>query len=145
MKATSTTPNVARGEVLITIAGTQYPVRFGMNVMKDFSKLTGKAPSELGVALSENPDNTLGSLVLLAIRRYVPGQAEIAEEVVYDLIDGLSAEEIDAITEAITEAVAVGNPLLLPLSAKVAARGKAAAESIASENGTSSSTSLSAN
>jgi hypothetical protein len=146
MKASRTTPNTARGEVQLTIGGQQYPVRFGMNVMRDFTKLTGKAPSEFGRLLGEDYVEALSGLVYCAAKRYVP--ADQLPEGFYldhaaDLIDAMQPAEADEIGEAIVEAVTVGNPLLTALTAKVASKTQAVHEASLSESGTTSSTSLS--
>jgi hypothetical protein len=145
MKAVRTTPSAARGEVSLTISGKQYPVRFGMNVMRDFTKLTGKAPSEFGRLLGEDYVEALSGLVYCAAKRYVPANelpVDFSQDHAADLIDGMLPAEADEIGEAIVEAVTVGNPLL---TAKVASRNLAVRESTQPESGTNSLTSPLAN
>jgi hypothetical protein len=128
MKAT-TNPNAARGEATLTIAGEKYTIRFGMNVMRDFTQLTGKAPSEFGQLLSTDYNEALSSIVYCAIKRYVPSEklpAEFSQDAAADLIDAFTQQEADEVAEAITEAVTVGNTLLTSLTAKVASKTKAA-------------------
>ncbi len=141
--SSATAPNAARGEALLTIGGEQYPVRFGMNVMRDFSKLTGKAPSEFGALLGQDYIEALTGIVCCAVRRHVPRavfEAQFTQDDAADLIDGLSAEEVDALAEGITEAVSVG-PLMAALMAKVTAKNEASQpEATPPANGTSTST-----
>lgn len=140
----NTTPNAARGEATITIGGQAYSIRFGMNVLRDWTKQTGKKPTEFGQLLSDDYTEALTSLLACAVRRGVPGQAGFTQDDAGDLIDTLSAEEATGIGEAITEAVTTGDPLMAALSKQVAARNKALRESLQSENGTDSATSDSA-
>ncbi len=148
MKATPTTPTTARGEASLTIGGVAHPVRFGMNVMRDFTKLTGKAPSEFGQLLAEDYVEALSGLVYCAAKRYVPA-GQLPEgfnpEAAADLIDSMSPAEADEVGEAIVEAVTVGNLLLTSLTAKVASRNQAARAATPTESGSSTSTSPSAN
>jgi hypothetical protein len=141
-----TTPNTARGEVRLTIGDQQYPVRFGMNVMRDFTKLTGKAPSEFGRLLGEDYVETLSGLVYCAAKRFVPAD-QLPEgfdlDQTADLIDAMQPAEADEIAEAIVEAVTVGNHLLTSLTAKVASKTQAVHQATLAESGTTSSTSLS--
>jgi hypothetical protein len=145
MKAVTTTPNAARGEVSITIAGVAYPVRFGMNVMRDFTKLTGRAPSEFGQLLADDYNEALSGIVYCAVKRYVGADnlpTGFDQDAACDLIEDLSLAEADAVADAIAEAVTVGNPLLTSLTAKVVSKSRAAALT-QPESGTNSSTSLS--
>lgn len=142
MKASTNTPNAARGEVSLNIAGTQSPVRFGMNVMRDFTKLTGKAPSEFGALLADDFNEALSGLVYCAVKRYVPADklpAGFDQDAACDLIEDFTTEEADAVADAITEAVTVGNPLLTSLTAKVASKNREL-QPTQPENGTPTST-----
>jgi hypothetical protein len=147
MKASPTAPNAARGEVYLTIGGKKYPVRFGMNVMRDFTKLTGAAPSDFGRLLGEDYVEALSGLVYCAAKRYVAADKlpeNFDQDAAAELIDGMQADEADAIAEAIVEAVTVGNPLLTSLTAKVASRNQAVRAATQAQSGTPSSTLLSA-
>jgi hypothetical protein len=139
-----TTPNPARGEATITIAGQAHPVRFGLNVLRDWTKLTGKKPTEFGQMLSDDYTEALTSLLACAVRRCVPGQQDFTQDNAGDLIDEMGKEEAESIGEAITEAVTTGDPLMAALSKQVAAKNKALREKVQSESGTDSSTSDSA-
>ena len=140
----NTTPNPARGEATITIAGQAYPIRFGLNVLRDWTKLTGKKPTEFGQLLSDDYTEALTSLLACAVRRGVPGQSAFTQDDAGDLIDLMPEQEAVSIGEAITEAVTTGDPLMAALSKQVAAKNKALREKAQSENGTASSTSDSA-
>jgi hypothetical protein len=140
----NTTPNTARGEAHITIAGQAHPIRFGMNVLRDWTKLTGKKPTEFGALLSDDYTEALTSLLSCAVRRFVPDQQAFTQDDAGDLIDVMTKEEAESIGEAITEAVTTGDPLMAALSKQVAAKNKALRETPQSENGTDSSTSDSA-
>lgn len=137
----NTTPNAARGEATITIGGQTHPIRFGMNVMRDVTKLTSLGTSEFASLISTDFPEAATALVACAVRRHVPGQEKFSQDDAGDLLDGLTAEEADSLGDAMTEAVSVG-PLMAALLRKVAAK---QAESAPSENGTSTSTSLSVN
>ena len=141
----TTTPNAARGEVQITIAGVQHPVRFSLNVLRDWSKLTGQAPTEFGMAIVLDHVEAFSGIIACAIRRYVPGQVDYTQEQAVDLLEDMSQPEADAIAEAITEATTTVNPLLAAMNQKVAAK-KAAMDALAlSESGATSLTLDSAN
>jgi hypothetical protein len=131
-------PNTARGEATLTIAGQAYPIRFGMNVLRDWTKLTGKKPTEFGQLLSDDYTEALTSLLACAVRRCVPGQQEFTQDNAGDLIDLMPEEEAVSIGDAITEAVTTGDPLMAALSKQVAAKNKALREKLQSENGTDS-------
>ena len=142
-----TTPNSARGEVLLTVAGQTYPVKFNLNVMRDWSKLTGKGPSEFGQLLSDDYTEALTSLITCAVRRFVPGAvypAGFSQDDAGDLLDEMSPDEATRIAEAITESITVVNPLLAALSKQVAAKNAALHPAIPPESGTSTSPSASA-
>ncbi|MVN78920.1 hypothetical protein GO988_21535 [Hymenobacter sp. HMF4947] len=143
MKASPTVPNAARGEVTLTIAGAQHTIRFGMNVMRDFSKLTGRAPSEFGEVLGDDYTEALTGIVSCAITRYVPAEDlpnGFDQDAAADFIDALSREDADALAEAITEAVTVP-PLMTSLMAKVKVKNQAAAGEALATNGTATSAS----
>jgi hypothetical protein len=144
MKLATPIPNAARGEVQLTIAGEQYAVRFGLNVMRDWSKLSDKAPSEFGVQLEENHVETLAVFLSCAVRRYVPAAAlsgGFGPDEAADLIESMSPDEADAVAEAILEAVSI-DPLAAALRKQVAA--KAAAQKAQQKNGGATSISGSA-
>jgi hypothetical protein len=127
MEAT-TTHALAPGEAIVTIQGVAYPVRFDLNVLRDFSKLTGRGPSELGGMISENYAETLTAIITCAVRRFVPSIVfpdGFSLDNAGDLIQQLPAEEAQALAEAITEAVVSPNPLMVALTATVAAKNKA--------------------
>lgn len=123
MKLASDTPNTARGEVKLTIGGEQHAVRFGLNVMRDWSKQTDKAPSEFGVQLEENHVETLAVFLGCAVRRYVPG-SEFTSDDAADLIEDMTPDEANAVAEAILEAVSI-DPLAAALRKQVAAKAAA--------------------
>ena len=137
----TSTPTAARGEVTLTIAGNQVPLRFGMNVMRDLTKLTGKGPAEFAAFLGENFDEATTAIVACAVKRAT--NAEFTQDDAGDLLDALSPVENDALAEAITEAVSVG-PLMAALLAKIAAKTPSPVPEVPSESGTNTSTSLSA-
>lgn len=139
----NTTPNTARGEVRLTVAGQQYPVRFNLNVMRDWSKLSGKPASSFGLAIIEDHIEAFSGVITCAVRRYVPGQADYTQDQAVDLLDEMPQSEADAVAEAITEATTTVNPLLAAMNEKVAAKTQAQAQPAPSESGTTSATSLS--
>jgi hypothetical protein len=135
----NTTPNTASGEATITIDGQQHTIRFGMNVMRDVTKLTGLGTGEFANLLSTDFPEAATALVACAVKR-LPGKQHFTQDDAGDLIDKLAADENEMLAEAMTEAVSVG-PLMAALLKKVAAKQSAL---LPSENGTSTSNSLSA-
>ncbi|TVT43119.1 hypothetical protein FNT36_03230 [Hymenobacter setariae] len=140
----NTTPNTARGEVRLTIAGQQHPVRFNLNVMRDWSKLSGRPASEFNLAIIEDHIEAFSSIITCAIRRFVPAYPEYAQDLAVDLLEEMPQAEADAIAEAITEATVTVNPLLASMSKQLAAKMQALTPSTPSENGATSETSLTA-
>lgn len=144
MKPNTTSVDL-RGNATITLGGTAYPISFGMLVMRDFSKLTGRAPSDFGNVLSEDYITAFGSLVYCAIKRYVPADKlpeGFNEEAALELIDAMAQEEADVIAAAILYAVTTANPLVASFTAQTKARNEAAAPT---KNGKITSTSASGN
>lgn len=135
----TTNASLARGEVSLTVKGTPYPICFNLNVLRDFSRLTGRGPSELGQLLTENYAEALTALLTCAVRRFVPGTADFSQDDAGDLIQQLPAEEAQALAEAITEAIIAPDPLMAALTATVAAR--STPRQTPAKNGTSTSTS----
>ena len=129
------TPNAARGEATITIAGQPHTIRFGMNVMRDVTKLTGLGTGDFAQLLSTDFNEAATALVACAVNRYVPGQPAFSQDDAGELIDCLSPTENDALAAAIKETLSVG-PLLASLMAKVTPPA-VAPELTPSENGTS--------
>jgi len=134
----NTTPNAARGEAAITIGGEKHTIRFGMNVMRDVTKLTGLGTTEIAGMLHTNFAEASTALVACAVKR-LPGYQAFTQDEAGDLLDGLAPDETELLGEAMTEAITVG-PLLAALLKKVAAQ---QAELAPSENGTNTSNSLS--
>jgi hypothetical protein len=132
----NTTPNAARGEATLTIAGQPRKIRLSMNVMRDVTKLTGMGTGQFVELLSTDFDEAATALVACAVKRYVPGQQAFTQDDAGDLIDSLNPAENDALAEAIKETLRVG-PLFAALTAKVSAQ----PEPTPSENGTNTSTS----
>jgi hypothetical protein len=143
MKATSTTPNAARGEVTITIAGQQYQVRFSLNVLRDWSKLTGRAASEFGLAIIEDHIEAFSGIITCAVQRFAPALSFTQDQAV-DLLEEMPQAEADAIAEAITEATSTVNPLLASMTKVLAAKTQAPTASTPTESGVAGSTSLTA-
>jgi hypothetical protein len=136
--------NTARGQATITIAGQKYPVKFNLNVLRDWTKLTGRAASEFGLAIAEDHIEAFSGLILCAIRRHVASHAEYTQEQVVDLLDDMSQPEADELAEAITEATMAVSPLLASMSKQLAAKAQALNASTPSENGATGTTSDSA-
>jgi hypothetical protein len=132
----NTTPNAARGEATITIGGEKHTIRFGMNVMRDVTKLTGLGTGEFANLLSTDFPEASTALVACAVKR-LPGKQAFTQDDAGDLIDKLAADENEALAEAMKEAVSVG-PLMAALLKKVAAKQSAL---VPSENGINTSTS----
>jgi hypothetical protein len=128
-KSTSKTsaPNAARGEASITIAGQQYPIRFSLNVLRDWTKFSGRAASEFGLALVEDHIEAFSGIITCAVRRFVPPHAEFTQEAAIDLLDEMSQPEADALAKAIMEATTTVNPLLAAMSRQLAVQNQAAA------------------
>jgi hypothetical protein len=119
---------LAPGEAVVTIQGVAYPLRFNLNVLRDFSQLTGRGPSELGRMLSDNYAEALTAIMTCAVRRFVPSTVfpnGFSLDDAGDLIQQLPADEAKALAEAITEAIVSPNPLMAALTATVAAKNKA--------------------
>jgi hypothetical protein len=131
----NTTPNTARGEATLTVAGQPHTIRLGMNVMRDVTKLTGLGTSEFAQLLSTDFNEAATALVACAVKRYVPGQQAFTQDDAGELIDRLSPTENDALAAAIKETLNVG-PLLASLMAKVTPKA-VAPELMLGENGTS--------
>lgn len=140
----TTTPNAARGEVQLTVGGQQFPVRFSLSVLHDYTRATGYGLTDIAVQLGEDLLGTIGQLLTCAVRRYVPGAqvpADFGVADALDLMEDMNATESDAVAEAIWAAIKVDqNPLLAALIAKAPK-----SQSAPSDTGASSSTSLSAN
>ena len=127
MEATPTHA-LAPGEATVTIQGTPYALRFNLNVLRDFSQLTGRGPSELGRMLSENYAEALTAIITCAVRRFVPPTVfpgGFSLDDAGDLIQQLPAAEAQALAEALTEAIVSPNPLMAALTATVAAKTQA--------------------
>lgn len=139
----NTTPSAARGEVYITIAGQKYPVRFNLNVLRDWTKLTGRAPTEFGLAIVEDHIEAFSGIITCALQRFAPSLNYTQDKAV-DLLEEMEQAEADAIAEAITEATTTVNPLLASMTKQLAAKAQALTPSAPSESGETSATSLSA-
>lgn len=136
------TPNTASGEVSLTVAGTQYPVKFDLKVMRDWSKFTGKAPSQFGELLSADYLEALTGLLTVAVRRYV-SLPDFSQDDAADLMQEMTPAEAELVGQAIADATLTVNPLLAALSKQVAAKSEAL-QSAPNTNGSSTSTSDSA-
>jgi hypothetical protein len=143
MKASTITPNAARGEVTITIDGTAYPVRFSLNVLRDWTKLTSRPASEFGLAIIEDHIEAFSGLIACAVKRYVPALNYTQEQAV-DLLEDMPQAEADAIAEAIAEATTTVNPLLASMTKQLTAKAQALNASTPNESGVAGSTSLTA-
>jgi hypothetical protein len=132
----NTTPNAARGEATITIGGQKHTIRFGMNVMRDVTKLTGLGTGEFAQLVSTNFNEAATVLVSCAVKRYVPNQENFSQDDAGELIDDLSIAENDALAEAMKESLGMG-PLMAALTAKVSAQSNLDQPNQPSENGTS--------
>jgi hypothetical protein len=141
MKLATDTPNTASGEVLLTVAGAQHPVKFDLKVMRDWSKLTGKAPSEFGQLLADDYLEALTGLLTVAVRRYV-GTPAFSQDDAADLMQDITPAEAELVGQAIANATLTINPLLAALSKQVAAKSEAL--QAPNTNGSSTSTSDSA-
>lgn len=116
---TSFAPTTARGEATITVAGVAYPVRFSLNVLRDYTQATDRKLSEVGALLGEDLAETIGRLLTHAVRRYVPGQQAFSYEQGFDLVDAIPQAEADQVAAAIFEAVKLKeNPLVGAVIAK---------------------------
>lgn len=137
------TPNIARGEVLLTIAGSQYPVRFSLRVLHAYTQATGHSLADIGKDMGKDLLGTIAQLLTQAVRAYVP-VADMPSDFTLgdglDLMEVLSPKESDEIADAIWAAIQIDtNPLLAALIAK------APKLSVPATNGDSTSTSPSAN
>jgi len=141
MKLATDTPNTASGEVLLTVAGTQHPVKFDLKVMRDWSKLTGKAPSEFGQLLADDYLEALTSLLTVAVRRYA-GLPAFSQDDATDVMQDMLPAEAELVGQAIADATLTVNPLLAALSKQVAAKSEAL--QAPNSNGSNTSTSASA-
>jgi len=115
----NTLPNAARGEVTMPINGQPHKLRFGMNVMRDVTKLTGLGTSEFASLLSTDFNEAATALVSCAVRRYVPGCEAFTQDDAGELIDSLNPANNEALADALKETLRVG-PLMGALLAKVA-------------------------
>jgi hypothetical protein len=141
---TTTSPNTARGQATLTIAGKQYPVRFTLNVLRDWTKLTGRAASEFGLAIVEDHIEAFSGLIMCAVRRHVPGQSEFTQDQAVDLLEVMEQPEADKLAEAITEATTAVLPLLASMSQQFATKAQSLNPSTPTENGATGTTSDSA-
>ncbi|MDO7888288.1 hypothetical protein [Hymenobacter cheonanensis] len=139
----ATAPNVARGELNITIDGQAYPIRFSLAVLHDYTRATGHSITQIGEQLNKDLLGTIGQLLASAVKRYVPAEKlrpgfDIGDAL--DLTQTMSAEESGELAEAVWAAIRVDeNPFVTALIAKAPKP-----ESAPNENGASTSTSLSA-
>jgi hypothetical protein len=141
---TSTAPNTARGQVNITIAGKQYPIRFTLNVLRDWTKLSGRAASEFGLAIVEDHIEVFSGLIMCAIRRFVPAYSEYTQEQAVDLLEEMAQAEADQLAEAIAEATTMITPLLASMSKQFETKAQVLNASTPTENGAPGTTSDSA-
>ncbi|WP_233636044.1 hypothetical protein [Hymenobacter setariae] len=141
MKASTNTPTTARGEVTITVARVAYPVRFSLNVLRDWTKLSGRPASEFGLAIVEDHIEAFSGIIACALQRFAPALSFTQEQAV-DLLEEMPQTEADAIAEAITEATTTVNPLLASMTNQLAAKAQALSASTPSMNGVAGSTSL---
>jgi len=140
-----TTPNPARGEVLLPIVEGEkpFPVRFSLKVLHDYTTRTGRSLAEIGQDMADDLLGTIGQLLTSAVRLYVPGTVtpaafELPDAL--DLMERLNQEQGDDIAAAIWAAIKVqDNPLLKALIAQ------APKPSAPETSGTSTSTLPSAN
>jgi hypothetical protein len=118
----NTTPNAARGEVTVVIAGQQYQMRFSLAVLHDYTRATGHGITDIGEQLNADLLGTIGELLAAAVRRFVPTgvrPADFDAGHALDLIEEMGKTEADAVAEAIWAAVKVDeNPFLAALIAK---------------------------
>lgn len=113
------TPNAARGEVALVVAGQSLLLKFNLHALYAWTQLTGHAPSQFGEQLDVNYIATLSELIACAVQQAgVPG---FSQDDAIELIQGLSEQEGDQLAEAIMQAV-TPDPLVAALRKRIAAK-----------------------
>jgi hypothetical protein len=129
-KSTSKTPaaTISHGQVLITLDGQLYPIRFSLNVLRDWGKLTGYSPSDFGRALANDYLEAFTSIIVCSVHRFVPALAEFTQDQAADALEAMSQEEADILAKAIIEATTAATPLLAALNRQFAVQQQPAAQ-----------------
>ncbi len=115
MKLTDQLPQTSRGEVSVALGGKPRQFKFGMNVLRDYSKLVGKPAGSLGQDFHDDLQGTLLLLTYCAVRRYVPANelpADFTEDTVGDWLDDISEVDAESLTGALLQSVRTGNPMV---------------------------------
>lgn len=136
-----TTPNPARGEITLLIAGQPHKVRFSLRVLHDYTTRTGHKLLDLGGRLTEDFIGTVGELVASAVRCCVPtAPAGFGVGEALDLVEGLDKAQTNELMHVIMQAVRVDQaPLFQALIAQAPQPAPTSEET--AMNGTSTSTS----
>ncbi len=113
----NTTPNAARGEVAVVIAGQALTLRFSLAVLHDY---TTAKKCKLPQVLNDMAEDTLGTMAdLLAIAVRRAGQGNFTAADALELSQELTQEQGDAMAAAIWSALKINqNPLLKALIAQ---------------------------
>lgn len=135
------------GKVTVTLGGQPRALQFGMNTLRDYTKLAGGTAGGLGADLARDPNEALLNLVFCAISRYTP-QAELPDgfliDHVADWIDEMSAADGTLLSQAIAHSIQTHNPLMSALLVQLvpAAPTREAPTAIATDGITSSTSPL---
>lgn len=141
----NTTPNPARGEITLLIAGQPQKLRFSLRTLHDYTTRTGHKLLDLGSRLTEDFIGVVGELVTSAVRCCAAPSAAAGFDVgqALDLVDGLSKADTNELMHVIMQAVKVNEaPLFQALIAQ--APQPAPKNEETATNGASTSTSASA-
>ena len=116
------TPNSARGEVQVQFGGKARQLRFGMNTLHDYSKLTGSPVAGFAKDLLDDFQPAVRTITYCAIKRYVPAAElpdDFSQDTVGDWLDELSPEDGETLAEALYQSVKTGNPMVAALIGKI--------------------------
>lgn len=122
MKSTPTTADVTadaeRGEILLTLDGQPYVIRFGLKFLKAFSTPLGDAPADALAALETAPITALLDMVTLGIKLCVPADklpTGFDADAATDLLDALPTQEQEHIFAVLLASIR-RNPLFAALT-----------------------------
>lgn len=129
------------GEVTVTLGGAARTFGFGINTMRDYTKLTGTPAGGFAADLAADLTNTMVNLVYCALKRYVPADQlpeDFTVDHAADWIDGMNPADAEKLADTVLHSVRTANPLTAALVAKLKPLTPAPSEGT---DGTTSSTS----
>ncbi len=113
----NTTPNAARGEVTVTIAGQPVALRFSLAVLHDYTTAKRCKIPQVLQDMAEDTLGTMADLLAIAVRR--AGKPDFTTADALELSQELTQEQGNAMASAIWLALKIDqNPLLKALIAQ---------------------------